>query len=162
MQKIFAILNPDNGGGPDVGNKIYGILLTILCLFLIGALIVMKMNEPWPQMRQDWLDLISPDGAYEVMVVSSRPDVIVPSASYYYELEVSCRRVGTKEREEPEKYYFSTRLGPIKHGLTNDHYEIDWRENGAILTFKNYQENLSFFLDFEGLFGGKNEGREKN
>ena len=131
------------------------IVLTLLCFFLLGTIVIIKINDllgSYETITKEWLNLQSSDGNYAVKVVSVI-DV------YYYAFSSNTFRtynldiyIKEENSDRPEKYYFSTKIGPIKHGLKDENYEIEWIDNGAILKFKDHRKSKSFLLDFEEFF----------
>ena len=131
------------------------IVLTLLCFFLLGTIVIIKINDlsgSYETITKEWLNLQSSDGNYAVKVVS------VIDVYYYafssktfrtYNLDIYIKE---ENSDRPEKYYFSTKIGPIKHGLEVEIYEIEWIDNGAILKFIDHRKSKSFLLDFEELF----------
>jgi hypothetical protein len=105
-----------------------------------------RNNTP---VKEDWLSLQSPNGEYTIRVISRRPYIIPKSGLIDYELDIYAEK---EKLNRSPSYYFSTKIGPIKHGLKDENYEIEWIDNGAILKFKDHRKSKSFLLDFEELF----------
>ncbi|NLH59080.1 MAG: hypothetical protein GX461_06675 [Clostridiales bacterium] len=130
------------------------IVLAILCFFLLSPIVGFKLNELMrlPKVTEEWLNIQSPDGSYSITVISSRSNAMVPSGKFHYTLDIYCQNTKEQTSDGPKKHCFTTRIGPIKHGLKDENYEIEWIDNGAILKFKDHRQSLSFVLDFEELF----------
>lgn len=130
------------------------IVLAILCFFLLRPIVGFKLNELMrlPKVTEEWLNIQSPDGNYSITVISSRSNAMVPSGLFHYTLNIYCQYTKNQKSDGPKKHCFTTRIGPIKHGLKDENYEVEWIDNGAILKFKDHRQSLSFVLDFEELF----------
>ena len=127
------------------------IVLAILCFFLLRPIIGYILDELFslPDVTKEWLNIQSPDGSYTITVISSRINALVPSGLFHYTLNIYCQYTKNQKSDRPEKYCFSTRIGPIRHGLKDENYEIEWIDNGAILKFKDHKQSKNFVLDFE-------------
>lgn len=130
------------------------IVLAILCFFLLRPIIGYILDELFslPDITKEWLNIQSPDGNYSITVISSRINAMVPSGLFHYTLDIYCQNTKEQTSDGPKKHCFTTRIGPIKHGLKDENYEIEWIDNGAILKFKDHRKSKSFLLDFEELF----------
>ena len=154
-------LNECRKGGVINNNmqKIICVLLGLLCLFLpvIIAVIMIDVSKKPTYIREEWLNLQSPDSKYNIKVVSVRSIsnfAFSPSGFVYYKLEIYCQNI-KEQKSGRYKYYFSTRLYPIKNGLKDENYEIEWIDESALLRFKgnrNNRKSLSFFLNLEEFF----------
>jgi hypothetical protein len=105
-----------------------------------------RNNTP---VKEDWLSLQSPNGEYTIRVISRRPYIIPKSGLIDYELDIYAEK---EKLNRSPSYYFSIEIGPIKDGLKDENYEIEWIDNGAILKFKDHKQSKNFVLDFEELF----------
>ena len=130
------------------------IVLAILCFFLLRPIIGYILDELFslPDVTKEWLNIQSPDGSYTITVISSRINALVPSDKFHYTLDIYCQNTKEQTSDGPKKHCFTTRIGPIKHGLKDENYEIEWIDNGAILKFKDHKQSKNFVLDFEELF----------
>ena len=130
------------------------IVLAILCFFLLRPIIGYILDELFslPDITKEWLNIQSPDGNYSITVISSRINALVPSGLFHYTLNIYCQYTKYQKSDRPEKYCFSTIIGPIRYGLKDENYEIEWIDNGAILKFKDHKQSKNFVLDFEELF----------
>ena len=130
------------------------IVLAILCFFLLSPIVGFKLNELMrlPKVTEEWLNIQSPDGSYSITVISSRSNAMVPSGLFHYTLDIYCQNTKEQTSDGPKKHCFTTRIGPIRYGLKDENYEIEWIDNGAILKFKDHRKSKSFLLDFEELF----------
>jgi hypothetical protein len=105
-----------------------------------------------PKVTEEWLNIQSPDGSYSITVISSRSNAMVPSGLFHYTLDIYCQNTKEQTSDGPKKHCFTTRIGPIRYGLKDENYEIEWIDNGAILKFKDHKQSKNFVLDFEELF----------
>ena len=130
------------------------IVLAILCFFLLSPIVGFKLNELMrlPKVTEEWLNIQSPDGSYSITVISSRSNAMVPSGLFHYTLDIYCQNTKEQTSDGPKKHCFTTRIGPIRYGLKDENYEIEWIDNGAILKFKDHKQSKNFVLDFEELF----------
>ena len=130
------------------------IVLAILCFFLLSPIVGFKLNELMrlPKVTEEWLNIQSPDGSYSITVISSRSNAMVPSGLFHYTLDIYCQNTKEQTSDGPKKHCFTTRIGPIRYGLKDENYEIEWIDNGAILKFKDHKQSKDFVLDFEELF----------
>jgi len=130
------------------------IVLAILCFFLLRPIVGYILDELFslPDITKEWLNIQSPDGSYTITVISSRINAMVPSGLFHYTLDIYCQNTKEQTSDGPKKHCFTTRIGPIRYGLKDENYEIEWIDNGAILKFKDHKQSKSFVLDFEELF----------
>jgi hypothetical protein len=130
------------------------IVLAILCFFLLRPIIGYILDELFslPDVTKEWLNIQSPDGNYSITVISSRSNAMVPSGLFHYTLDIYCQNTKEQTSDGPKKHCFTTRIGPIRYGLKDENYEIEWIDNGAILKFKDHKQSKNFVLDFEELF----------
>ena len=130
------------------------IVLAILCFFLLRPVIGYILDELFslPDVTKEWLNIQSPDGSYSITVISSRSNAMVPSGLFHYTLDIYCQNTKEQTSDGPKKHCFTTRIGPIRYGLKDENYEIEWIDNGAILKFKDHKQSKNFVLDFEELF----------
>ena len=130
------------------------IVLAILCFFLLRPIIGYILDELFslPDVTKEWLNIQSPDGSYTITVISSRINAMVPSGKFHYTLDIYCQNTKEQTSDGPKKHCFTTRIGPIRYGLKDENYEIEWIDNGAILKFKDHKQSKNFVLDFEELF----------
>ena len=105
----------------------------------------------FPDVTKEWLNIQSPDGNYSITVISSRINALAPAGLFHYTLNIYCQYTNYQKPDRPEKYSFSTIIGPIRYGLKDENYEIEWIDNGAILKFKDHKQSKNFVLDFEEL-----------
>ena len=151
---IYSVVSLIFRGGDTIKIKkrltVICIFLSLLCLFSLVTLVVIRINvRNNTPVKEDWLSLQSPNGEYTIRVISRRPYIIPKSGLIDYELDIYAEK---EKLNRSPSYYFSIEIGPIKHGLKDENYEIEWIDNGAILKFKDHRQSLSFVLDFEELF----------
>src|SRR5690554_3656894 len=107
------------------------IVLAILCFFLLSPIVGFKLNELMrlPKVTEEWLSMQSPDGSYSITVISSRSNAMVPSGLFHYTLDIYCQNTKEQTSDGPKKHCFTTRIGPIRYGLKDENYEIEWIDN---------------------------------
>ena len=151
---IYSVVSLIFRGGDTIKIKkrltVICIFLSLLCLFSLVTLVVIRINvRNNTPVKEDWLSLQSPNGEYTIRVISRRSYIIPKSGLIDYELDIYAEK---EKLNESPSYYFSIEIGPIKDGLKDENYEIEWLDEGAILKFINNKQSKTFLLDFEELF----------